>query len=75
MKKASIPDILGCCVSYLTTYFKEDAMNAFIEKHQKNIRRLPRTRRYRLRPKGAKILATILLTQQATTEQLNRAAA
>lgn len=37
MKKASIPDILGCCVSYRTTYFKEDAMNAFIEKHQKNI--------------------------------------
>ena len=28
-----------------------------------------------LRPKGAKIIATILLTQKATTEQLNRAAA
>jgi len=44
-------------------------------REHKIIRRLPRTRRYRLRPKGAKILATILLTQQATTEQLNRAAA
>jgi len=44
-------------------------------REHKIIRRLPRTRRYRLRPKGAKIIATILLTQKATTEQLNRAAA
>lgn len=39
------------------------------------IRRLPKTRKYRLTPNGAKIIATISLTQQATTEQLNRAAA
>ena len=44
-------------------------------REHKIIRRLPRTRRYRLRPQGAKIIATILLTQKATTEQLNRAAA
>ena len=44
-------------------------------REHKIIRRLPGTRRYRLRPQGAKILATILLTQKATTEQLNRAAA
>jgi len=44
-------------------------------REHKIIRRLPGTRRYRLRPQGAKIIATILLTQKATTEQLNRAAA
>jgi hypothetical protein len=41
----------------------------------KIIRRLPNTRRHRLRPGGAKIIATILLTQRTTTQQLNRAAA
>ena len=41
----------------------------------KIIRRLPRTRRYRLTAKGAQIIATILLTQRATTEQLSRTAA
>ena len=40
----------------------------------KIICRLPNTRRYRLRPGGAKIIATILLTQHAVTEQLNTAA-
>ena len=44
-------------------------------REHKIIRRLPGTRRYRLRPQGAKIIATILLTQKATTEQLNRAVA
>ena len=44
-------------------------------REHKIIRRLPRTRRYRLRPNGAQIIATILLTQKATTEQLNKAAA
>lgn len=44
-------------------------------REHKVIRRLPKTRRYRLRPGGAKIIATILLTQRATTEQLNKAAA
>jgi len=44
-------------------------------REHKIIRRLPHTRRYRLRPAGAKIIATILLTQSATTEQLNKAAA
>ena len=43
-------------------------------REHKIIRRLPRTRRYRLRPNGAQIIATILLTQKATTEQLNKAA-
>lgn len=46
-----------------------------ILREHKIIRRLPNTRRYRLTPKGAKIIATILLTQRATTEQLNKAAA
>jgi len=44
-------------------------------REHKIIQRLPGTRRYRLRPQGVKIIATILLTQKATTEQLNRAAA
>ncbi len=44
-------------------------------REHKIIRRLPNTRRYRLRPEGAKIIATILLTQRTTTQQLNRAAA
>jgi len=44
-------------------------------REHKIIRRLPNTRRYRLRPGGAKIIATILLTQNATTEQLNKATA
>jgi hypothetical protein len=39
------------------------------------IRRLPNTRKYRLTAHGAKIIATILLTQNATTQQLNKAAA
>ena len=39
------------------------------------IRRLPHTRKYRLTPKGAQIIATIFLTQNATTEQLNQAGA
>jgi len=39
------------------------------------VRRLPHTRKYRLTPHGARIIATILLTQNATTEQLNKAAA
>ena len=44
-------------------------------REHKIIRRLPKTRKYRLTPKGAKIIATIFLTQKATTEQLNKAAA
>jgi hypothetical protein len=39
------------------------------------IRRLPRTRRYRLTPGVAQIIATIFLTQNATSQQLNKAAA
>lgn len=46
-----------------------------ILREHKIIRRLPNTRRYRLTPKGAKIIATVLLTQSVTTEQLNKAAA
>jgi hypothetical protein len=52
-------------VSYLLRLLRE----------HKVIRRLPNTRRYRLTPKGAKIIATILLTQSVTTQQLNKAAA
>ncbi len=44
-------------------------------REHKIIRRLPKTRKYRLTPNGAKIIATIFLTQEATTEQLNKAAA
>ncbi len=44
-------------------------------REHKLIRRLPKTRKYRLTPNGAKIIATIFLTQKATTEQLNKAAA
>ena len=44
-------------------------------REHKIIRRLPKTRKYRLTPNGAKIIATIFLTQKATTEQLNKAAA
>ena len=44
-------------------------------REHKIIRRLPKTRKYRLTPNGAKIIATIFLTQDATTEQLNKAAA
>jgi len=44
-------------------------------REHKIIRRLPRTRRYRMTPLGAKIIATVLLTQRVTTEQLNKAAA
>jgi hypothetical protein len=44
-------------------------------REHKIIRRLPHTRKYRLTPKGAQIIATIFLTQNATTEQLNKAAA
>jgi hypothetical protein len=44
-------------------------------REHKIIRRLPKTRKYRLTPNGAKIIATISLTQKATTEQLNKAAA
>jgi hypothetical protein len=44
-------------------------------REHKIIRRLPKTRKYRLTPKGAKIIATISLTQNATTEQLNKTAA
>jgi hypothetical protein len=44
-------------------------------REHKIIRRLPKTRKYRLTPSGAKIIATISLTQNATTEQLNKAAA
>jgi hypothetical protein len=44
-------------------------------REHKIIRRLPKTRKYRLTPNGAKIIATISLTQNATTEQLNKAAA
>jgi hypothetical protein len=44
-------------------------------REHKIIRRLPKTRKYRLTPTGAKIIATIALTQNATTEQLNKAAA
>lgn len=44
-------------------------------REHKIIRRLPKTRKYRLTPNGAKIIATISLTQSATTEQLNKAAA
>lgn len=52
-------------VSYLLRILRE----------HKIIRRLPNTRRYRLTPKGAKIIATILLSQSVTTQQLNKAAA
>jgi len=45
-----------------------------LRKH-KIIKRLPNTRRYRLTPKGAQIIATILLSQSVTTQQLNKAAA
>jgi hypothetical protein len=44
-------------------------------REHKIIRRLPNTRKYRLTPNGAQIIATIFLTQNATTEQLNKAAA
>jgi hypothetical protein len=44
-------------------------------REHKIIRRLPKTRKYRLTPKGSQIIATIFLTQNATTEQLNKAAA
>ena len=44
-------------------------------REHKIIRRLPKTRKYRLTPNGARIVATISLTQKATTEQLNKAAA
>jgi len=44
-------------------------------REHKIIRRLPKTRKYRLTSSGAKIIATISLTQNATTEQLNKAAA
>lgn len=44
-------------------------------RQHKIIRRLPRTRRYRLTTGGAQIIATVFLTQNATTEQLNKAAA
>jgi hypothetical protein len=44
-------------------------------REHKIIRRLPNTRKYRLTPNGAKIIATIFLTQNATTQQLNKAAA
>jgi len=43
-------------------------------REHKIIRRLPNTRKYRLRPKGAQIIATILLTQRATTKQLSKVA-
>jgi hypothetical protein len=39
------------------------------------IRRLPNTRKYRLTVDGGKIIATVFLTQNATTQQLNKAAA
>ncbi len=44
-------------------------------REHKIIRRLPKTRKYRLTPNGAKIIATISLPQKATTEKLNKAAA
>lgn len=44
-------------------------------REHKIIRRLPKTRKYRLTPNGAKIIATIFLTQKAATEQRNKAAA
>jgi len=44
-------------------------------REHKLIRRLPKTRKYRLTSNGAQIIATIFLTQKATTEQLNKAAA
>lgn len=44
-------------------------------REHKIIRRLPHTRKYRLTPNGATIIATIFLTQNATTEQLNKTAA
>ena len=43
-------------------------------REHKIIQRLPNTRKYRLRPGGAKIIATVLLTQRATTNQLSRVA-
>jgi len=52
-------------VSYLLRILRE----------HKIIRRLPNTRRYRLTLKGAQIIATILLSQSVTTQQLNKAAA
>jgi hypothetical protein len=44
-------------------------------REHKIIRRLPNTRKYRLTTPGAQIIATIFLTQNATTQQLNKAAA
>jgi len=44
-------------------------------RQHKIIRRLPKTHKYRLTRTGSQIIATIFLTQNATTEQLNRAAA
>ncbi len=44
-------------------------------REHKIIRRLPNTRKYRLTTAGAQIIATIFLTQNATTQQLNKAAA
>ena len=52
-------------VSYLLRILREHRI----------IRRLPNTRRYRLTAKGAQIIATILLSQSVTTQQLNKAAA
>ena len=39
------------------------------------IQRLPNTRRYRITTKGARIIATIFLTQKATAKQLAQTAA
>ncbi|MBN1509176.1 MAG: hypothetical protein JW955_20190 [Sedimentisphaerales bacterium] len=59
------PQDVSAQVTYLLRLLRE----------HKIIRRLPRTRRYRLTPAGAQIIATIFLTQNATTQQLNKAAA
>lgn len=59
------PQDVSAKVTYLLRLLRE----------HKIIRRLPRTRRYRLTANGAQIIATIFLTQNATTQQLNKAAA
>ena len=39
------------------------------------IRKMPRSQRYRLTPKGNEILAAVLAAQRVTLEQLRKAAA
>jgi hypothetical protein len=62
---SSLAQDVSAKVTYLLRLLRE----------HKIIRRLPKTRRYRLTATGAQIIATIFLTQNATTQQLNRVAA